>query len=110
VGAWTATRTPAEVTTTLQAAGVAAAPAFRAPELFADPHVASRDLLATVPGPGAPGEGWRLVRLGGRFSATPLLLDTPGPAMGQHQHEVLSGLLGLGDDELAELEAEGVFR
>ncbi len=52
-----------------------AAPSFRAPDLFADPHVGSRDLLVTVAGPGAR---WPLVRLGGRLSATPL--PSTGPA------------------------------
>jgi len=71
---------PAEVTTLLQAAGVAASPAFRAPELLADPHVVSRDLIATVRG---PTRDWKLVRLGGRFRVTPLQLDRVGPDMGE---------------------------
>jgi formyl-CoA transferase len=106
VGEWTATRSAAEVTTLLQAAGVAASPAFRASELVADPHVISRDLIATVKG---PTREWQLVRLGGRLPATPLQLDRVGPDMGEHHHEVFSGLLGMGEDELAELAADGVF-
>jgi crotonobetainyl-CoA:carnitine CoA-transferase CaiB-like acyl-CoA transferase len=106
VGEWTATRTPAEVTTLLQAGGVAASPAFRAPELLADPHVISRDLIATVTG---PTRDWKLVRLGGRLPVTPLQLDRVGPAMGEHHLEVFSELLGMDDDELAELTAAGVF-
>jgi crotonobetainyl-CoA:carnitine CoA-transferase CaiB-like acyl-CoA transferase len=106
LGEWTATRTPADVTTLLQAAGVAASPAFRASELVADPHVVSRDLIASLEG---PTREWTLVRLGGRLPASPLQLDRVGPEMGEHQHEVLSGLLGLDDDELAALAADGVF-
>ena len=33
---------------------------------------------------------------------------TPAPLLGQHNHEVLSGL-GLGDDEIADLEDKGVI-
>ena len=43
-------RTAARVTETLQAVGVAAMPSFRATDLFADPHVVTRDLLTTVDG------------------------------------------------------------
>ncbi len=36
-------------------------------------------------------------------------LRSPAPTLGQHTHEVLGELLGLGADELGELEAEGVI-
>jgi benzylsuccinate CoA-transferase BbsF subunit len=106
VAGWTADLTPAEATDRLQRAGVPAAPSFRAPELFADPHVASRDLLADVPG---DGRQWSLLRLGGRLPATPIALDRAGPAMGEHNDEIFGGLLGLSETERKELEAEGVF-
>ncbi len=106
VNEWTSTRSPGEVTAALQAQGVPSAPSFRAPELFADPHVTSRDLLATVPG---EGREWRLLRLGGRLPITPLQLDRAGPAMGESNEEVFKGLLGLSDEEITELEADGVF-
>ena len=35
-------------------------------------------------------------------------LRRPAPTLGQHNHEVLGGILGLTDDELAELEASGI--
>lgn len=106
VAAWTAGRTAIEATTRLQAAGVAAAPSYQAPDLLADPHVVSRDLQATVPG---AGQEWPLLRLGGRLPATPLRLDRAGPAMGEDNDEVFAGLLGLTETERKELEADGVF-
>ena len=33
---------------------------------------------------------------------------TAAPLLGQHNHEVLAGL-GLGEDEIAELEAQGII-
>jgi crotonobetainyl-CoA:carnitine CoA-transferase CaiB-like acyl-CoA transferase len=68
--------------------------------------VVSRDLLATVPG---EGREWRLLRLGGRLPITPLQLDRAGPAMGESNEEVFTGLLGLSGQEIRELEADGVF-
>jgi crotonobetainyl-CoA:carnitine CoA-transferase CaiB-like acyl-CoA transferase len=106
IEAWTRTRRPAEVMTQLQSVGVAALPSYRGSELFADPHVMFRDMVKEVPS----GDGsMPVVRLGGRFSVTPMQLDRAGPAMGEHNDEVFRGLLGLSDDEIDALTAEGVF-
>jgi crotonobetainyl-CoA:carnitine CoA-transferase CaiB-like acyl-CoA transferase len=106
VAAWTAALTADEVAGRLQAEGVPADPSYRAPELFADPHVASRGLVATVPG---EGQDWTLLRLGGRLSGTPLVLDRAGPAMGEDNDDIFGSLLDLSPAEIKQLEAEGVF-
>jgi benzylsuccinate CoA-transferase BbsF subunit len=106
VAAWTSSQRAAEVMTRLQSVGVAAMPSYRASELFTDPHVAFRDMVTEV----ASGDGsMPLVRLGGRFSATPMQLDRAGPRMGEHNDEVFRRLLGLSDREIDGLAAEGVF-
>ncbi|HKA05210.1 MAG TPA: CaiB/BaiF CoA-transferase family protein, partial [Acidimicrobiales bacterium] len=106
IEAWTSSLRAADVMTRLQSAGVAAMPSYRAAELFADPHVVFRDMVTAV----SSGAGsMPLVRLGGRFSATPMQLDRAGPAMGEHNEEVFRGLLGLSEQELEALAAEGVF-
>jgi crotonobetainyl-CoA:carnitine CoA-transferase CaiB-like acyl-CoA transferase len=43
-----------------------------------------------------------------RFENVPVWNTEPSPTLGQHNHEVLGGILGLSEDEIAELEAEGV--
>ncbi len=43
-----------------------------------------------------------------RLSETPALVDRP-PRLGEHTSDVLTGLLGLGPDEIAALEAEGAI-
>jgi crotonobetainyl-CoA:carnitine CoA-transferase CaiB-like acyl-CoA transferase len=43
-----------------------------------------------------------------RLTSTPGGLSCPAPLFGQHTDDVLQELLGLSDDELATLEAEGV--
>jgi crotonobetainyl-CoA:carnitine CoA-transferase CaiB-like acyl-CoA transferase len=106
IEAWTSSQQAAEVMAQLQSVGVAAIPSYRAPELFADPHVVFRNVVAEV----ASGDGsMPLVRLGGRFSATPMQLDRAGPGMGEHNDEVFRRLLGLSDREIDALAAEGVF-
>jgi benzylsuccinate CoA-transferase BbsF subunit len=106
VEGWTRRRAASEVTAVLQAAGVAASPSYRAPELFSDAHVVARELVVRAPG---AGQEWRLVRLGGNLSATPIRADRAGPAMGEHNDEVFRQLLGLSDATVDELSAEGVF-
>jgi crotonobetainyl-CoA:carnitine CoA-transferase CaiB-like acyl-CoA transferase len=44
-----------------------------------------------------------------RFERVDRWLRTPAPTLGQHNEPVLCGLLGLSDDELRELEADGVI-
>ena len=34
---------------------------------------------------------------------------SPAPLFGQHNHDILDGLLGLSDDEIARLEEDGVI-
>jgi benzylsuccinate CoA-transferase BbsF subunit len=106
IAAWTSSQRAAEVMTQLQSVGVAAMPSYRASELFTDPHVAFREMVTEV----ASGDGsMPLVRLGGRFSATPMQLDRAGPGMGEHNDDVFRRLLGLSDREIDALAAEGVF-
>ena len=52
------------------------------------------------------------VRLDGpvtRFSETPTAPTHAGPTIGQHTFEVLTGMLGYDDDEVAELAAAGAL-
>jgi crotonobetainyl-CoA:carnitine CoA-transferase CaiB-like acyl-CoA transferase len=103
---WTSTRDGVEAAASLQAAGVPASPAMRPSTLLADEQLShaeffpiiERAIVGAHPYPGP------FVRLAG----TPATFDRPAPLYGEHTGEVLQELLGLTDDELAELYTAGV--
>jgi benzylsuccinate CoA-transferase BbsF subunit len=106
IGEWTATRSPQEITKTLQAAGVAAMPAHDGRSLVRDPQFIERSLMEPVE---HPLSGKRL--LAGppwRFSKTPASIRQPAPLLGQHNHYVLHDLLGMPDEEIQRLVDEEV--
>ncbi|WP_082964639.1 CoA transferase [Mycobacterium sp. E796] len=106
ISAWTQTRSADAATEQLQAAGIAAAPAYGVEELMIDPHARERDvvveldhhLIGFVPVYGSP------------LHARPPItaVTTRAPDLGEHTLEVL-GELGLDDDEIAELTQSGAF-
>jgi benzylsuccinate CoA-transferase BbsF subunit len=108
IGEWTATRSPEEITQTLQAAGVAAMPANDGRSLVRDPQFNARGLMEPVD---HPLSGRRL--LAGppwRFSKTPASIRQPAPLLGQHNQYVLHDLLGMSEDEIQRLvDAEVVY-
>jgi len=91
----------------LQALGVPAAATHAFSTLMGDPHLTARGywqwleraVVGNQPNPSAP------FRLG----EEPLPVRSPAPTLGQHNREVLGGILGLDDGQLAALEAAGVI-
>jgi crotonobetainyl-CoA:carnitine CoA-transferase CaiB-like acyl-CoA transferase len=103
---WTRRHTPVEVMHTLQAAGVAAGPVMNIPDLMDDPHLRSRGFVVEMDHPEA---GRRTVAgLPAQFSAIPTLAYTPAPCLGEHNEQILCGLLARSRDELCELMAAKV--
>jgi benzylsuccinate CoA-transferase BbsF subunit len=106
--AWTRERSALDVATTLQAAGVSAAPVWNADDLRDDPHLAARGTIVTV----EHGEVGSERHAGNplRFSRMPLVTAGPSPLLGEHTHAVLQRWLGLDDAAVDALEAKGVCR
>jgi crotonobetainyl-CoA:carnitine CoA-transferase CaiB-like acyl-CoA transferase len=105
---WTSERSPEEVMATLQAGGVPAAVVQNARDcLENDTHLREREYYVQLDHPEAgvttyDGPGFRL-------SKTPAQYRTPAPCLGEHTHQVCREILGLSDDEIAELMVEEVL-
>jgi crotonobetainyl-CoA:carnitine CoA-transferase CaiB-like acyl-CoA transferase len=102
LGAWTRRQDARLLMATLQGGGVTAARVQAAADLLSDPQLTGRRFWQTrervhvgeQPHPSAPY----------RLADEPIPIITPAPTLGQHNAEVLQGLLGLDDalfDELA---------
>jgi crotonobetainyl-CoA:carnitine CoA-transferase CaiB-like acyl-CoA transferase len=70
-------------------------------EVFADPHVRSRDMVTTWDHP--TGGSVELVSSPLKLSGTPVRRDLPPPLLGQHTDEVLRDVLKLNDDAINQL-------
>ena len=108
ITAWTETRTPMEVMTSLQARGVPAA-AVQHPEdrIEHDPNNAAWGLFPTV----EHNEIGR-IRVDGmaiKLSETPATIERGAPTLGQHNEEVFGGILGMSDDSVRRLSESGVI-
>jgi crotonobetainyl-CoA:carnitine CoA-transferase CaiB-like acyl-CoA transferase len=104
VRSWVASRPVAEVLATLRAAGVPAGPIYTVADVHGDAHFRERGSVTTMSDP-TLGE----VSVQGivpKLSATPGVLRSTGPALGEHNEEIYCGLLGLSRaDFLAHIEA-----
>ena len=101
------TRQKSDWLAALEAAKVPCGAINNLAEVFADPHVRSRDMVTTWehPANGAV----ELVSSPLKLSATPVRTDLPPPLLGQHTQEVLQELLHLSEDDLAQLRTQGII-
>jgi formyl-CoA transferase len=107
IGAWTRERTREQALAILLQHDVAAAPVMDIEDILNDPHLAARNAIPTVEDPElGPIRMQGVVPV---LSRTPGRIDHAGPRLGEHNVDVYGGLLGLSDDELAELEAARVI-
>jgi formyl-CoA transferase len=107
VGGWFLEHTAADAQSILDAAGVPVSPIYSIADIFEDPHYAARADIVSVEDPMVGAVPMPAVLP--RFSRTPGSVRFPGPALGQHNHDVYAGLLGLSDAELARLAVDGVI-
>ena len=91
----------------LEAAGVPNGPINDVAQVYEEPQVKARGIRVDMDYPVAG----KLPTVASpmRFSATPVEYRHAPPTLGQHTDEVLRGLLGKSDAEIAALRAEGVL-
>ena len=107
VAKWVVERTLAEAMAVFEAAEVTAAPVYDAAQLLADEHLQARGTYVTVDDPDL---GPMTVQAPvAQLTETPGRVDHLGRALGADNAAVYGGILGLDDDRLAALQAEGVI-
>jgi formyl-CoA transferase len=98
-------RTTHEWTEALEAAGVPNGPINTLEQVFREPQAVARGLKIEIPHPLAGKVA--LIRSPMRFSDTHVEHDVPPPLLGEHTEEILRGVLGRSDAEIAKLRADG---
>ena len=107
LAAWAADRDLQATVDDLIAAGVPAGAARDPRTIATHPQLEARGFFEELDHPVC---GWQNVAgLPFRFASVDRWLRRPAPTMGEHDHEVLGGELGLSDDELARLASAGVI-
>ena len=107
IAAWTSARDPEEAMSALQAAGVASGVARLPIELLKDAQLHARGFIQEVdrafigphPQPSMPF----------RETDKPFPIRSAPPTLGEHNREILGGLLGLSDAEIDQLARDGII-
>ena len=106
---WTTTVRPDLAMVTLQAAGIAAGTARLPVDLAGDPHLLSIGHWQAVSRPFMGPHLLPSVAYREGDSKMPYAITRLAPTLGQHNAKVLTELLGLSDDDIAALRAEGII-
>ena len=109
ITAWTKRHEAKEAVSSLRAHDVICGPVNNIDDILSWPHMRERGMIVDLEHPTlgalgsakAPGFPFKFSEIKGGYA-------TPAPLVGQHNGEILGGLLGVSDAELKELEDEGV--
>jgi crotonobetainyl-CoA:carnitine CoA-transferase CaiB-like acyl-CoA transferase len=106
VADWTSSLTAEEITARCVQHDVPVGTAYSAADIFSDPHMAARGDLVPVDDPviGPVRQQAPFPRL----SRRPTPLPAGAPRLGEHNKEVWCGIVGLGEDELADFAARRI--
>ena len=88
----------------LQAVGIPSGPVLTGRDIHYDPHFKSRNFLERVKYPPDRGMGERMfLSRPYKFSKSPLHIQGPSPAFGQHNEPALRDLLGVSEETYRQL-------
>ncbi len=106
IAAWTAEHEDTDIVRLLQARGVPAGQVLSPFALTKDPHLRARGFFETVQHPDMGPN--TVTRPTWQLAGTPVHVRRPAPCFGQDNRHVFRDILGMTDDEIAQLEQEGV--
>ncbi|KYZ76330.1 carnitine dehydratase [Anaerosporomusa subterranea] len=108
VSAWTITRTVDDVVETLLAKSVPSAPINDVSRIVNDPHIAgAREMFVEISTP--VGKNMKVVACPIKFSETKASVRQGAPALGEHNDDVLSSVLGMDETAIARLKQSGAL-
>ncbi len=107
VAAWTRTMPIDELNDLMDEYGIPAGKIYRAPEMLEDMHFKARQAIVEVMHPKFG--KLKMQNVAPKLSATPGGIRTPAPELGQHNAEVLQGLLGIDDERFQALTSQGII-
>lgn len=107
IGAWVGARTVDEVVDRLREAGVPVAAARDHRRASFHEQMIARGFFETVDHPVVGSHGTPTMPF--RYASVDRWVRTPAPTIGQHNREILGGLLGRSAEELSALESTGVI-
>lgn len=107
IAAWTSERTMEEILAQLDAADVPAGRIYSVADIVDDPHYAAREMILPTELPGDVTV--KMPGIAPKLSDTPGAVKWPGPTLGQHTDEVLTGL-GMQAGDIAQLRRSGVVQ
>ena len=107
IGAWSRTRTLADLLALLEAKGVPCGRVYSAPDMLADPQYQARESIVAVEHP-VFGK-IRMQNVAPKLSETPGRIRSPSPALGQHNDEVYQGIMRFTPERVETLRRQGVI-
>jgi formyl-CoA transferase len=106
IAAWTKAFALPDLLALLEADGIPCGRVFRAPDMLENEQYKARETIVETDHP-----VFGKIKMQGAFprmSETPGKVRWPGPTLGEHTDEVLTGLAGLDAETVAELRAKGI--